>query len=192
MSRYAACIDAPLALRATRAPTHWECLTIGELRKTLRPWIGEAAHPPRRPARELFAPEVEPITKDLARVRAQFAAMQPVEDAHRYLEQERAIPAGVLTDPIFARRICTDRYNNAVFPHYDREGLYSFELRNTGFKDFAREAQKGPWYSASTPEDSALVIAESAIEALSYHALHTPKAARYFPSPGRPIPRRGF
>jgi hypothetical protein len=55
-----------------------ERLTIGELRKVLRPWIGEAAHPPRRPTRESFAPEVEPITKDLACVRAQFAAMQPV------------------------------------------------------------------------------------------------------------------
>jgi hypothetical protein len=69
-----------------------ERLTIGELRKALRPWIGEAGSPPRRPARGSFAPEVEPITKDLARVRALFASMRPVEGTHRYLEQERNIP----------------------------------------------------------------------------------------------------
>jgi hypothetical protein len=165
-----------------------ERLTISELRKALRPWIGETAHPPQRPIRESFAPEVEPITKDLARVQAQFAAMQPVEGTHRYLEQERAIPAGVLANPIFTGRICTDRYNNAVFPHYDREGLCGFELRNTGFKGFARGARKGLWYSASTPEDSALVIAESAIEVLSYHTLHAPKAARYSSIAGETIP----
>jgi hypothetical protein len=164
-------------------------LTIGELRKALRPWIGEAANPPRRPARESFAPEVEPITKDLARVRALFASMQPVDGEHRYLQEERNIPAGVLADPIFAGKIYADpRYGNAVFPHYDRDGLCGFELRNTSFKGFARGARKGLWYSVSTPEDSALVIAESAIEALSYHALHHPARTRYFSIAGETNP----
>jgi hypothetical protein len=111
-----------------------------------------------------------------------------VAGTHRYLEQERNIPAGVLADPIFAGRIYTDRYNNAVFPHYDRDGLCGFELRNTSFKGFARGARKGLWYSVSTPEDSALVIAESAIEALSYHALHAPEAVRYFSIAGETNP----
>jgi hypothetical protein len=165
-----------------------ERLTIGELRKALCLWIGEAANPPRRPLKESFAPEVEPITKDLARVRALFASMQPVETTHRYLEQERNIPAEVLADPIFAGRIYTDRYHNAVFPHYDHDGLCGFELHNTSFKGFARRARKGLWYSVSTPEDSTLVIAESAIEALSYHALHHPARTRYFSIAGETNP----
>jgi len=74
---------------------------------------------------------------------------------------ERKIPPEVLADPIFAGKIYTNRYDNTVFPHYDRGCLCGFELRNTAFKGFARGARKGLWYSAPTPEDSALVIAET-------------------------------
>jgi hypothetical protein len=122
-------------------------------------------------------------------VPALLTSMRPVEGTHRYLEQERNIPAVVLADPIFAGRIYTDRHYNAVFPHYDREGLCGFELRNTTFKGFARGTRKGLWYSVSTtPEDSALVTAESAIEALSYHALHHPARTRYFSIAGETNP----
>jgi len=123
--------------------------------------------------------DVEPITRDLAGIWAQFAVMQ-VRETHPYLEKERRIPAEVLVHPRFTGKIYRDRYGNAVFPHYDRQGLCGFELRNYHFKGFAKGGQKGLWYSTSTPEDERLVITESAIEGLSYHALYGPEGSRYF------------
>ncbi len=163
-------------------------LTLGELRKALRPWLGENPHPPRKPAPESFLGDMEPIPRDLAHIRAQLAAMQPVQGAHPYLEAERKIPAAVLADPRFVGKIYTDRHGNAVFPHYDRQGLCGFELRNTRFKGFAKGGQKGLWYSAHHSDDRSLVITESAIEALSYHALHHPEGTRYFSIAGEMNP----
>ena len=161
---------------------------LGAVRKALRPWVGSSPHLPRRPSPEGFVGDVEPISRDLARIRAQFAAMRPVQSAHPYLEQERHIPAAVLTDPRFAGRIYTDRHGNAVFPHHDRDGLCGFELRNTRFKGFAKGGQKGLWYSAPTSGDQNLVITESAIESLSYHALHSAEGTRYFSIAGEMNP----
>lgn len=164
-------------------------LDLGGARKALRPWVGASSpHPPGKPAPERFVGDVEPISRDLARIRAQFAAMRPVQSAHPYLEQERCIPIAVLADPRFASRIYTDRYGNAVFPHHDRDGLCGFELRNTRFKGFAKGGQKGLWYSAHDRSDQNLVITESAIESLSYHALHKPEATRYFSIAGEMNP----
>ena len=162
--------------------------SLGEVRKALRPWIGENPAPPRRPPPEGFVGDVEPISKDLARIRAQFAAMRPVQGAHPYLEAERRIPAAVLADPRFAGKIFMDKHGNAVFPHHDRDGLCGFELRNARFKGFAKGGQKGLWYSAHGPGDRCLVITESAIEALSYYALHRSDGARYFSIAGEMNP----
>ena len=163
-------------------------LALGEVRKALRPRLGENPNPTRRPAPESFLEDVESIPRDLAHIRAQFAAMQPVQGAHPYLEAERKIPAAVLADPRFAGKIYTDRHSNAVFPHHDRQGLCGFELRNTRFKGFAKGGQKGLWYSTHHPDDHSLVITESAIEALSYHALHHPEGTRYFSIAGEMNP----
>jgi hypothetical protein len=161
---------------------------LGEVRKALRPWVGSSPQSPRRPASESFVGDVEPISRDLARIRAQFAAMQPVQGVHPYLERERCIPAAVLADPRFVGRIYTDCHGNAVFPHHDRDGLCGFELRNSRFKGFAKGGQKGLWYSAHGPDDRNLVITESAIEALSYHAIHKPEGTRYFSIAGEMNP----
>src|SRR5262249_28469357 len=53
---------------------------------------------------------------------------------------------------------------------------------------FAKGGQKGLWYSAAQADDTALVIAESAIDALSYHALHRPERTRYFSIAGEMNP----
>ncbi len=114
--------------------------------------------------------------------------MRPVQGAHSYLEDERYIPAAVLADPRFSGKISMDKHGNAVCPHHDRDGLCGFELRNTRFKGFARGGQKGLWYSAHGPGDRCLVITESAIEALSYYALHRSDGAWYFSIAGEMNP----
>jgi len=167
---------------------HRQRLSLGDIRKELRPWIGTASGQICRPQADLFQKEVAPIKRDRAAVVAQFAAMTPLSGSHLYLEQERGIPPFVLHGERFSGRIYTDRFKNAVFPHHDRHGVCGFEIRNFRFRGFAKGGEKGLWYSNSKPDDTALVITESAIDALSYHALHQPEKTRYFSIAGEMNP----
>jgi hypothetical protein len=162
--------------------------SLGEIRKELRPWIGTAPGQIQRPQADLFQKEVTPIKRDRASVVAQFAAMTPLCGGHSYLEEERGIPAGVLESARFSGRIYTDKFNNAVFPHHDRQGVCGFEIRNFRFRGFAKGGEKGLWYSNALLGDAALVITESAIDSLSYHALHAPDNTRYFSIAGEMNP----
>jgi hypothetical protein len=98
---------------------------------------------------------------------------------HAWLEEERAIPRSLLLAPRFAGRIKVDFRANAVFPHADQDGPCGYEIKNQGFTGFARGGDKGLWLSAARAGDTALVIAESGIDALSHAALHPDEAARY-------------
>lgn len=149
--------------------------TLWDVRRELRPWISGALD---RPALKLYVPEVVPVSKDRAGVIRALAAMRPVE-SHRYLEEERAIPRELLANPRFAGRILEDARSNAIFPHYDRDGPCGYEIKNHGFTGFAAGGEKGLWVSRVRGTDTALVIAESAIDALSYAALHPDENARY-------------
>ena len=159
---------------------HRTRMSLGDIRKELRPWIGTAKHQLIRPQADLFQKDVTPIKRDRAGVVAAFAAKTPRAGGHPYLEKERKIPLDILDCPRFAGRIYTDQHNNAVFPHHDRHGVCGFEIRNFEFKGFAKGGEKGLWYSNFKPDDTAMVIAESAIDAMSYHALHRPESTRYF------------
>lgn len=159
---------------------HRQHLSLGDIRKELRPWIGLAAPPPKHPPATAYQPEMEPIQKDRAAMLAQFGAMTPLLHGHTYLEEERHIPRTVLEAPRFTGRIYTDRYCNAVFLHHDHHGgVCGYEVRNYRFKGFARGGSKGLWHSTARPDDITLVITESAIDALSYHTLHGLEHARY-------------
>ncbi len=149
--------------------------TLGDVRRELRQWIGGAV---ARPALKLYVPEVVPVSKDRAGVIRALAAMRPVE-THRYLEEERAIPRELLANPRFEGRILEDSRSAAVFPHFDRDGPCGYEIKNHGFTGFAPGGEKGLWMSRVRGTDTALVIGESAIDDLSYAALHPDENARY-------------
>lgn len=147
--------------------------SLGEVRKLLRPWIG-AASPPAplpRPARSSFVEDLQPIERDIAAVRARYEDMEPVSGFHRYLVEERGLPTAILRDPRFRDRLRVDARGNAVFPHFNRDGLCGYEMVNAGFKGFAKGGAKGLWASSIRALDHELVIAESAIDALSYAAI---------------------
>jgi len=156
-------------------------LSLGAVRKILRPWIGKPAI-----VLPLF-PKLEPTSKDRMRVESQYRRMAPVL-RHPYLERERCLPAAVLSSWRFAGRIRMDARGNVVFPHFDREGLCGYEIKNQGFTGFAAGGAKGLWFSHTGLDDRHLVLAESAIDALSYAALF-PDAAdrtRYASLGGKP------
>ena len=153
--------------------------TLGDIRRELRPWMGSGlGGTVARPTLKLYVPEVVPVSKNRAGVIRALAAMRPVQ-THRYLEEERAIPRELLANPRFAGRILVDARSNAIFLHFDRDGPCGYEIKNHGFTGFAPGGEKGLWMSRVRSTDTALVIAESAIDALSYAALYPDDGARY-------------
>jgi hypothetical protein len=147
-------------------------LSLGRVRQELRPWIGRPSAPP-----SLFPPMV-PVRLDRGAVEVEYARMQ-LAPKHAYLEQERRIPAALLASPRFLGRVRIDSHSNAIFPHFDLSGLCGFEKKNRGFTGFASGGTKGLWESHDLPDDHCLIVAESAIDALSYAALFPDGRARY-------------
>lgn len=153
--------------------------TLGDVRRELRSWMGSGlGGTVARPTLQLYVSEVVPVSKDRAGVLRALAAMRPVE-THCYLEEERAIPRELLTHPRFAGRILEDSRSNAIFPHADRDGPCGYEIKNRNFTGFAPGGEKGLWISVVKRIDTALVLAESAIDALSYAVLHPEEHTRY-------------
>ena len=156
-------------------------LSLGAVRKTLRPWIGKPSV-----VLPLF-PKLEPIGKDRMRVESEYRHMAPAL-RHPYLEHERCLPMPVLASWRFVGRIRMDTRGNVVFPHFDREGLCGYEIKSQGFTGFAAGGVKGLWFSHTALDDRRLVLAESAIDALSYAALFpdTGDRTRYASLGGKP------
>jgi len=151
--------------------------SLGGVRQELRPWVG-SSRAIMRPHPDLFAKTIAPITKDRARVLLELARMKPLL-THAYLEEGRGLSAALLRHPRFADKIKTDFRGNAIFPHADKDGPCGYEIKNKGFTGFSPGGDKGLWFSAVRKDDTALVIAESAIDALSYAALHPDAHTRY-------------
>ena len=156
-------------------------LSLGAVRKELRPWIGmpSSSLPP--------FPPLAKTAKDRMRVETEYRKMQDAS-RHPYLENERALPASLLGLERFAGRVRMDARGNAVFPHFDGEGLSGYETKNNGFTGFASGGTKGLWLSHERPDDNRLVFCESAIDALSHAVLYPDEHARYASIGGKPNP----
>ena len=166
---------------------------IGQVREKLRPWLSGEAVP--KPAVDVsadaYAAWVKPTERNQVKIEADYAMMQELQGHHDYLERDRCIPPHFLTDPRFADRVRVDHYGNAIFPHYNDDGLCGYEIKNTGFTGFAKGGAKGLWSSkpgSYGQDDRVLVVAETAIDALSYAALHKTPAARYVSTAGQISP----
>jgi hypothetical protein len=134
-------------------------------------------------------PALQKVPKDRIRVERAYARMQ-IARSHPYLENERAIPREILESRRFAGRVKIDARGNAIFPHDDENGLCGFELKSQTFTGFATGGTKGLWTSHIRTEDRTLVLAEGAIDALSYATLFPDEAARYASIGGRMTPKQ--
>jgi hypothetical protein len=155
-------------------------ISIGAVRKELRPWTGQPPMPVPS-----FAP-LRKTTKDRMKVEATYARMKDATGGHPYLERERALPGSLLIQERFAGRIRIDDRGNAVFPHFDAEGLSGYELKNVAFTGYAPGGSKALWMSHALLDDARLVITESAIDALSHAALLPDERTRYASIGGKP------
>jgi len=138
----------------------------------LRPWIGK---PPV--AVPNFPPPVR-VAKDRLAVVSKFAKMEPAL-RHPYLENERALPASLLASERFAGRIRIDGRGNAIFPHFNGDGLCGYEIKNSGFTRFSTGGTKGLFLSQQFADDTSIVFCESGIEDLSHALLFPNPRARY-------------
>jgi hypothetical protein len=161
--------------------SHRQGLNLGQIRKVVRAWMGTPSNPVPT------WPELPSTTRDRGRVNDLYAAMH-FALRHPYLEQERGIPALALGYWRFNGRIKSDRHGNAVFPHFDGDGLCGYELKNRNFTGFAKGGSKGLWLSKSNPQDRRLVVCESAIDAISHAVLFPDPHSRYASIGGKPNP----
>lgn len=120
-------------------------------------------------------PKPEPIPRDRAALVAQWHRFAPYSGG--YL-QERGLSAATLA--LVTDRLRLDGRGNAVFRHDDRSGLTGWEVKNRGFTGFAAGGTKAFFaVRAGIPpqaEPPRLVLAESAIDALSFHQVDSAPA----------------
>jgi len=159
---------------------------LGDVRKTLRHFSGSSR--PRIPKTD-YIPQMLPLTRDraaaiMAYEQAAFCAAVPYLTA-------RGLDAQLITLPRFIRRFKIEaKHGNVLFPHYDKDGLCGFEVKNKGFTGFSGGGYKGLWHSVCFSADKTLVLAESAIDAISYHALQPDETARYMSTGGKMNPNQ--
>lgn len=106
--------------------------------------------------------------------------LKAVEE-HKYLE-DRGIPSDILKHKRFYGTVLTDEWNNAVFPHMKDGKIVGYTKKNYKFNGFSEGGEKLLWRSNQFPQDNRLVIAESAIDALSKATFEfwNPKSAETF------------
>ena len=153
--------------------------SLGVVRKELRPWIGSASV-----ALPIYPP-LPKVAKDRLRVYREFARMGDAPK-HAYLENERCIPGALLSSQRFLGKVKIDGRGNAVFPHFDGEGLTGYELKNRDFTGFASGGVKALWVSNTEKSDDCMVFCESAIDALSYAVLFPDDHTCYASVGGKP------
>ena len=156
-------------------------LNLGQTRKELRPFIGERADPP-----PIKITKPKPGDTNRPRVQGWWMRMHPQpEEGHPYLRQ-RGLSAETLSDPRFSPMIRQDHRGNAVFPHYDRDGLSGYELKNDGFTGFSKGGEKRIWYSTNIMHATRIVVTESAIDAMSHAQATGDAEAAYLSIGGQP------
>jgi len=141
-------------------------LSLGQTRAELRDWLGTPRPDPGPDVR----PDTRPVSHDRLAVAA-FVAQLPDVANSPYLNA-RGIRPETLQDPRFAGTWKCDARRNTLFIHRDDDGVTGFEIKNTCFTGFSKSGQKTAWQSAPVvAEHTVLVLAETAIDALSYAQL---------------------
>lgn len=121
---------------------------------------------------------------DQKRVQKIFENCTPIQE-HQYLNQ-RGTTKELLISKRFQNTIYTDSFNNVVFPHYKNGNIAALELKNSAIHVFVKGSEKTFWQSNRFATDNHLLIAETAIDALSYQFLFLLKDAFYIAIAGSP------
>jgi hypothetical protein len=121
----------------------------------------------------------------------------PLTDA-TYLHA-RGLTSDTLANPAFAGRILNHvhagvsktgqpyRFVNIAFPQVYKDNIIGLEIKAQGFKGQAVNSLNSSalWLSNTTPKTNSLIVAESAIDALSHYQLKQPTNALYASTSGQ-------
>jgi hypothetical protein len=153
--------------------------TLGQIRQTLRPWVGKD----RREVREYQRPhKLRPVSRNRAALLLEWEQATPIHSLP-YLVR-RGLGPEVMDFGAFLNCARVDHRGNVLFPHFDEKGLCGFEIKNAGFTGFSVGGSKGLWYSKTDPAARTLVFCESAIDAMSYYVLNHSSALRVMSTGG--------
>lgn len=154
-------------------------VNLGEARKQLRVWANLPFHPAQhqsgsdktgQTANVPLCPDDALSKSDRQRLQSGWnkSTWNPEPD---YL-LSRLIPRSVLNDARFNDCWRISSKGAVLFPHRDLSGLCGLEIRGDRLKVFSKGGKKGLWVSANIKTCLRLVITESPIDCLSFHALH--------------------
>jgi hypothetical protein len=160
--------------------------SLGHVRQELREWLGTP-----RPEPDYLPPAAAAPRPHPGALEAAFAAARTAESSP-YLNA-RGVRPETLRDPRFAGRWGVDERGNTLFVHTTDTGqVTGYEIKSRTFTGFSTGGTKSAWQSVALPTDRALIVTESAIDALSYYQLHPAPAAcaRFLSTAGAPSPHQ--
>lgn len=163
-----------------------ENCSLGAVRKILRPYLGRPISLPKGQASTALS--LVPSSFDVVKIQSAWLDAQPLTAFQRYLQGDRQITRAVLDDPKFRDRVRVDHRGNAIFPHWCKEGLSGFEVKNSGWTGFSPGGLKGLWISRPHPDDRQLIFFETAIDALSLACLEGTRGKRFVSTAGQMSP----
>jgi Toprim-like/Relaxase/Mobilisation nuclease domain len=143
---------------------------LSEVRTELKNWLNQ---PRTQPDKFIPRDKPQPISRDHLKIIKAVSGFK-VAVEHDYLEK-RGISPSILKSDRFIGTVAVDSRGNAIFPHYDQDGLTGFSVKNDNYTGFSKGGTKALWQSKPSESDRRLVIVESAIDAMSYHQLFTDK-----------------
>jgi len=140
---------------------------------------------------------IEPVQRGESYIPEFLLKTSPLTDT-RYLNS-RGINSETLASPLFTDRILNHvhqgttkdgqayKFVNTAFPQLYKEGIVGLEIKANGFKGQAADSLNSAalWLSNSTTKTNTLVVAESAIDALSHYQLKQPTNAVYASTSGQ-------
>lgn len=148
-------------------------INLGMIRKDLRSWTGDQ----HIQIQAKTFPSVKASDFSREAVVASFRGTGPCTSS-TYLES-RGITKPTLMDPRFNNMVRIDAKGNVIFPHYDKQGLTGYEIKNDGYTGFAKQGRRALWSSQCFMDDDTIVFVESAIDGLSYHVVRGRPRCRY-------------
>ncbi len=159
--------------------------TIFEIGKELNSWLNGGA---TLPEPKSYVADVTEQEYDPERIKRIFGRCRPVTEQD-YIES-RGVTRALLSLQRFTGRIFLDRYQNAVFPHYNVKGICGLEFKNIDACYFARGSEKTLWRSNRKAEDDTLIISEAVLDGLSYHQIFNNEKALYAATGGGMSPEQ--
>lgn len=138
-------------------------LNLGQVRKELRDFLN-INHPVYSAPYE----NKKPLNKvNIKKIKA-FIHHREICLSNDYL-LSRLITEQTIQSNIFKGRILEGYKGAVIFPHFNEEGVSSYEVNNKDFKHFPEEGMKGLWLSRTPEFIQEIIFIESPIEGLSYY-----------------------